>query len=179
MPASARPATAPCAGSARRLPQSTTHEDHSQRSLLALPTCSVSRSRAASPRAMTALPPPYPDRRAIIDLIRQECSRPDTVIGGQRHAHHRPLIFHDPPDADGGVSHSPERAAIGAHGDPAVLPRLIAVAARSSRLSAALRLHGRGACAAASDFPVFLAIATELLNAKPTTKWKQPASCPP
>ena len=119
---------------------------------------------------MTALPPPYPDRRAIIDLIRQECSRPDTVIGGQRHAHHRPLIFHDPPDADGGVSHSPERAAIGAHGDPAVLPRLIAVAARSSRLSAALRLHGRGACAAASDFPVFLAIATELLNAKPTTK---------
>jgi len=92
---------------------------------------------------MTALPPPYPDRRAIIDLIRQECSRPDTVIGGQRHAHHRPLIFHDPPDADGGVSHSPERAAIGAHGDPAVLPRLIAVAARSSRLSAALRLHGR------------------------------------
>src|SRR5215510_9076508 len=111
MPASARPATAPCAGSARRLPQSTTHEDHSQRSLLALPTCSVSRSRAASPPAMTALPPPYPDRRAIIDLIRRECSRPDTVIGGQRHAHHRPLIFHNPPDADGGVSHSPERAA--------------------------------------------------------------------
>src|SRR5215831_18974932 len=82
------------------------------------------------PPAMTALPPPYPDRRAIIDLIRQECSRPDTVIGGQRHAHQRPLIFHDPPDDDGGISHSPERAA-------AVLPRLIAVAARSSRLSAA------------------------------------------
>jgi hypothetical protein len=67
--------------------------------------------------------------------------QPSSVVNA--HAHHRPLIFHDPPDADGGVSHSPERAAIGAHGDPAVLPRLIAVAARSSRLSAALRLHGR------------------------------------
>src|SRR5262249_54573413 len=31
-------------------------------------------------------------------------------------------------------------------------------------------MAARGACAAASDFPVFLAIATELLNAKPTTK---------
>src|SRR5262245_8765525 len=31
-------------------------------------------------------------------------------------------------------------------------------------------MAARGACAAASDFPVFLAIATELLNANPTTK---------
>src|SRR5262245_10365729 len=31
-------------------------------------------------------------------------------------------------------------------------------------------MAARGACAAASDFPVFLAIATELLNTKPTTK---------
>src|SRR5262249_62025521 len=31
-------------------------------------------------------------------------------------------------------------------------------------------MAARGACAAASDFPVCLAIATELLNAKPTTK---------
>ena len=36
---------------------------------------------------MTALPPPYPDRLAIIDLIRHECSHLDTVIGGERHAH--------------------------------------------------------------------------------------------
>ena len=78
---------------------------------------------------MTALPPPYPDGLAIIDLIRQECSRLDAVIGGQRYAHHRPLIFHDPPDADAWAS---ERAAIDAHGNPTVLPRLIAAACNSS-----------------------------------------------
>jgi hypothetical protein len=58
---------------------------------------------------MTALPPPTPDGLAIIDLIQQECSRLDAVvIGGQRHAHHRPLIFHDPPRQPADVSPAPE-----------------------------------------------------------------------